>query len=322
MRIARRSFSLIAILLLGSNASPQVPSPKYESRLRHIFGAHRDTDNLQERFENIKCALVLIEAGPRLGTGFYISRDGDLATASHVLGNRVFSRNPDSTIKVSIGIPRLFSITNCKGERTEVSIKSVEVNPDAWLSDVALIKTGKTTAYWLKRADDRHSQPGEHLISMGFPGLSFKALTLYTGIMSARLTTVLPTIILDTGEAVPPPNDFIRVQMPISTGLSGAPIIDDENRALAIVTNAGGWSQDLENLMVAFRGGAFQVPPSPPDPNQPPNTVNFTLSPMAVMAELAGLFHDYASPGYGDAVPLRYLKRPPRQNQPSASPDR
>lgn len=124
----------------------------------------------------------------------------------------------------------------------EVSGEAVENNPDAWLADVARIKTGKKTAYWLKEVNDLHSLPGEHLISMGFPGLSFKALTIYTGIMSARLTTNLPTIILDTGEAIPPANEFIRVQMPISTGLSGAPIIDDKNRAVAIVTNAGGWT--------------------------------------------------------------------------------
>jgi hypothetical protein len=109
--------------------------------------------------------------------------------------------------------------------------------------------------------------------------------------------------------------------MPISTGLSGAPIIDDENRAMGIVTNAGGWTQDLDHLLLAFRGGAFQTPPPPSVPNRSPNTITFTLNEMAVVAELAGLFHDYASPGYGDAVPLRYLKKPPQQNQPSASHD-
>ena len=139
--------------------------------------------------------------------------------------------------------------------------------------------------------------------------------------MSARLTTNLPTVILNTGEAVQTPNEFIRVQMPISSCLSGAPIIDDENRAVAVVTNAGGWTQDLEHLLLAFRGGAFETPPPPPNPNQPPNTITFNLNSMALTAELAGLFHDFASPGYGDAVPLRYLRKPQQQNQPSASHD-
>ena len=154
---------------------------------------------------------------------------------------------------------------------------------------------------------------------MGFPGLSFQALTIYTGIMSARLPQNLPTIILNTGEAVKPPNDFIRVQMPISTGLSGAPIIDDENRAIGVLTNAGGWTGDLDKLMLAFRLGAIPNPQPTPDPNQPPNTLSFNLNPIPLVAQLAGLFHDYASPGYGDAVSLRYLRRPPQQNLPLAS---
>jgi hypothetical protein len=230
----------------------------------------------------------------------------------------MFSRNPDSSINVSISIPKTLFLTNNNGERMEVSATTVELNPDAWLADVARIRTGRKTPCWLRTADDTQSLPGEHLIAMGFPGLSFQALTIYVGIMSARLKTNLPTVILNTGEAIQTSVEFIRVQMPISTGLSGAPIVDDENRAIGVITNAGGWTQDLDHLLMAFHGGAFQTPPVAPE--QAPNTISFNLNLMAVTAELAGLFHDYASPGYGDAVPLRYLKKPPQQNRPSASP--
>jgi|HubBroStandDraft_6_1064221.scaffolds.fasta_scaffold01137_20 S1-C subfamily serine protease len=312
---------LIGILLtLQGVVFAQVPSPKHESHWRHMFGAHRDPNNLEQRFDQLKCALVLIESGPRLGTGFYISKDGDIATASHVLGDRSFSLNPNGTINVTIALPPVFYVTDCKGKRTEVSATKLELNPDAWVADVACVKTGNETSYWLREVDDHQSRPGEHLLAMGFPGLSFKALTIYTGIMSARLTTNLPIAILTTGEPITTSTEFIRIQMPISTGLSGAPIIDDENRVVAIITNAGGWSSDLDHLLMAFRGGAFNVPRPPPDPHPAPNTVSFSFNPMAAMAELAGLFHDYASPGYGDAVPLRYLRKPPQQSQPSSSP--
>ncbi len=322
MKFAHVVIVSVAALILSCSASAQVRRPRHESRLHHLFGSHNDTVNLEQRFADLKCALVLIEAGPRLGTGFYISSDGDVATASHVLGDRAFSRNPNGTINISIAIPTVLSLTNSKGERREVPATNLEQNPDAWLADVARLKTGTKTECWLREVDDRLSVSGENLITMGFPGLSFQTLTLYVGIMSARLTTNLPTIILNTGEAVRAPNEFIRVQMPISSGLSGAPIIDDENRAVGVVTNAGGWTQDLDHLMLAFRSGAFQVQPPPPNPQQPPNTVTFNLNSMALTAELAALFHDYASPGYGDAVPLRYLRKPPQQNQPSASRDR
>lgn len=319
MRTLRTSLAVFAIFS-AINTFAQVPSPKHESRLHHIFASHRDSDNLEQRFEDLKCALVLIEAGPRVGTGFYISGDGDVATASHVLGDRTFERNPDSSIKITILMPQVLALTNSKGQRMEVSALAVENNADAWGADVARIKTATKTSCWLREVDDRQSRPGQHLLALGFPGLSFKTLTVYTGIMSARLTTNLPTAILPNGDAVIPTNDFVRVQMPISAGLSGAPVIDDDNRAIGVVTQAGGWSQDLDHLMLAFRGGAFQSPPPPaPDPHQPPNTVTFSLNSMAVTAELAALFHDFASPGYGDAVPLRYLRKLPQQNQPSAS---
>ena len=311
---------LAAALTFPGCVFGQIPSPRHETHWQHMFGAHRDPDNLEQRFDQLKCALVLIESGPTLGTGFYISKDGDIATASHVLGDRSFSLNPNGTIKISIALPPVFYVTDCKGKRTEVSATRLELNPDAWVADVARVKTGNETTYWLRDVDDHQSRPGEHLIAMGFPGLSFKALTIYTGIMSARLTTNLPIAILSTGQPISASTEFIRIQMPISTGLSGAPIIDDENRVVAVITNAGGWSSNLDHLLMAFRGGAFNVAPPPEDPHPAPNTVSFSFNPMAAMAELAGLFHDFASPGYGDAVPLRYLMKPPPQSQPSSSP--
>lgn len=316
----KRSLLISVIIpLLAISTFAQVAAPKRRSWLRRAFDPGKLADDLSGRFNQLKCALVLIEAGPRMGTGFYISADGDVATASHVLGDRRFSANATKGVNVNFAVANPVFITNSDGLRIPVPAAAVEFNPDAWIADVARIKTGRPTSCWLTQANDLLASPGEHLITMGFPGLSFENLTLYTGIMSARLKTNLPTIVLDTGQAVTPSNDFIRVQMPISTGLSGAPVIDDQNRALAIVTNAGGWTRDLDNLMLAFRAGAFNVPQPTPNPSLPPNTVSFALNPMGVTAELAGLFHDFASPGYGDAVPLRYLQKPQQQNQPSAS---
>ncbi|HEY0703384.1 MAG TPA: serine protease [Candidatus Acidoferrales bacterium] len=318
IRLGTTATFVLVFVCFGTSTYAQIAAPKHESQFHHLFRPHRDVDNLQQRYADLKCGVVLIQVGPKLGTGFFISADGDMATASHVLGDRTFSRNPDGSIKVNIAVPSAFTITNSAGKVETISAHAIDVNPDAWVADVAFVKTGIKTPCWFSQADDQQSAPGQHLITLGYPGLSFQALTLYTGIMSARLTTTLPTVILDTGEPVKAPNEFIRVEMPISAGLSGAPVIDDENRVVGIVTNAGGWTADLDRLMLAYHGGAFATPPAPA-PTQP-NEITFNLNGMAVVAELAGLFHDFASPGYGDAVPMRYLKKPPQQNQPSASP--
>ena len=313
------SFALPMIVVIGV-ASAQVPAPKH---------AHRENDNLPQRFNDLRCALVLIQAGQKLGTGFFISADGEVATASHVVGDRQFSLNPGNLVTVSLSIPATFSITDSTEAKTEITADKVEHNPDAWLSDVAMVQTGAHPPCWLREADDKTLRPGEHLIAMGFPGLAFQALTIYTGIMSARMpNSGFPVAFLRVGpnpqdlRAVQSPNEVIRVQMPISPGLSGAPVIDDNNRAVGIITSAGGWSQDLDNLLMVLHSGALNnmsPPPPPVPPNSPPNTVSFNLNLLALTAELAGLYHDYASPGYGDAVPLRYLRKQVRQNpQPSS----
>jgi hypothetical protein len=80
--------------------------------------------------------------------------------------------------------------------------------------------------------------------------------------------------------------------MPISPGISGAPVIDDRNMVVAVVTTAGAWNPELDALLQMQRSGA--IPPSTP------NAVNFA----SMLADLAEIFHDYSSPGYGDAVPL------------------
>lgn len=311
--------TILAMWSFATVAGAQVATPREESRLHHIFARHHDQYGLEQRFDQLKCALVLIEAGPRSGTGFYISATGDVATASHVLGDRTFARNPGGGVSVNFVVPPVIFITGSDGQRIQIPATRIQQDPNAWVADVALLRTGRQTTCWLREADDRLLHPGEHLVALGFPGLSFQALTIYTGIMSTRLTTGLPVGILTDGEALAPPKDTIRVQMPISTGLSGAPVINDENRAVAVVTSAGGWTLDLDHLLMAYHGGAFAPPPTRPLSSQPPNTVGFTLNDFALTAELAGLIHDYASPGYGDAVPLRYLQKPPPHSHQPAS---
>src|SRR5689334_15680168 len=136
---ARMMVALVLVSVFVPSVLGQVPPPKHESRLHHLFASHRDADNLRSRFEMLKCALVLIESGQKVGTGFYISRDGDLATASHVLGDRMFFRDPDNQmqIKVNLAVPSVLYLTDSKGRRAQISARLIENNPDAWLSDVA-----------------------------------------------------------------------------------------------------------------------------------------------------------------------------------------
>ena len=286
-------------LLCVTSAFSQVQAPKHESRLHHLFAAHRDSDSLPQRFSDIKCALVLIQAANRLGTGFYVSEDGDIVTASHVVGERIFNQQPDGKVRISLtNVPYIFILKDSK-EAFAVPLAKVDGNADNWAFDLAVFHTGRHTNCWLASGDDKAARPGEHVITLGFPGLTASSLTLYTGIMSARLREDVPIGTTLQGQPIAPSNDYLRVQMPISPGISGAPIVDDENRVIGVVTTAGVWRPDLEQLTEFQRMRDSQ-------PNQtPPGTIDLA----AAIAHLASILHDFASPGYGDAVPMSYLVR-------------
>jgi S1-C subfamily serine protease len=94
--------------------------------------------------------------------------------------------------------------------------------------------------------------------------------------------------------------------MPISTGLSGAPVIDDRNQVVGIVTNAGASTQDLDLLLQLYHLKAF---PEAPPVVMVPGQVTVNLNVFSIVAQLAENLRNFASPGYGDAVPMRYLRK-------------
>jgi S1-C subfamily serine protease len=289
---------LIIVLLISASilSSAQVAPPKRQSKHHHI---QDEADNFQQRYEDLKCALVIIQSGNRLGTGFYVNGSGDVATASHVLGDQLINPRPDGRIEIRLVQPITYTVKNSK-EEFSVPASGVSLNADDWKYDLAVLRTGRPAPCWLQIANDKDVKPGQHVITMGFPGLAFGSLSLYSGIISARLRSDLIAGTTIQGNAFKRTNENFRVQMPISTGISGSPIIDDDNRAIAVVTQAGAWSGELEKLTEKERIR---------EQNPPPAAVNQQDSPdlSVAVAQLALLFHDWMSPGYGDAVPLSYL---------------
>ena len=190
--------------------------------------------------------------------------------------------------------PVSYTVKNSK-EEFSVPASAVSVSADDWKYDLAVLRTGRTAPCWLQIANDKDVKPGQHVITMGFPGLAFGSLSLYSGIISARLKSELIAGTTIQGNAFKRTNENFRVQMPISTGISGSPIIDDDNRAIAVVTQAGAWSGELEKLTERER--IREQNPQPQAANQQGSS---ELS--VAVAQLALLFHDWMSPGYGDAV--------------------
>lgn len=227
-----------------------------------------------------------------------------------MIGDKVIAEMPGGQFLISITSPAKISVKSSDGNPPTVysTNEILQNNADAWSADVALLRTGKKVSCWLSPAGDGDIRTGQHVLALGFPGLAFGSLSMYSGVVSGRLRTALPTGKTLQGHPVTSNVELVRLQMPISPGLSGAPVVDDENRAIGIVTSAGAWSQDLDFLLQWERLRESRQLPIP----------NGTLDFPTLLGELAEMFHDYGSPGYGDAVPMRYLKTTSVAGQPPA----
>lgn len=310
----RNALATIVFSLACFSAVAQISPPEHESNYAHV--RHSRAENYSQRFEAVKCAIVQVfrgvpANGTPFGTGFYINPDGGIVTASHVVGDRAWSRKPEGVTVDLTNSPDTFTAVSNSGEMFTFPKSAIDEDREAWGADIAYIATGHKTKCWLTIGNDAEVKPGDRVITMGFPGLAFGSLSLYEGIVSAtRVKNNIPMgIITGTNELVTPENEFIRVQMPISGGLSGAPVLDDQNRAVSVVTLAGVWSPDLDFLIqLADTGQLGPVHPAP-------SMVN--LAPL--VGALAKSFHQYSSPGYGDSVPLRYLKKKTVKSVPTSS---
>jgi hypothetical protein len=298
-----------ALIALCRGSYAQIAPPKHETGAEHV--RHSRAQNYSQRFEAAKCALVQIirevpgGGASSYGTGFYISDDGDIVTASHVVGDRVWTDKEEGGVTVDLNAPDHFKVVENSGNTYNVPQTAIETNREAWGSDLAHIATGRKVKCWLSVGDDKKVKPGDLVITLGYPGLAFGSLTMYQGIVSAsNLTSNLPVgLTTNTKREVMPTNSYTRVQMPISGGLSGAPVLNEENQAIAVVTNAGLWSETVDRLIGAVDNHQIPMLLQPPFVPQR-DTVNMTW----VLGVLAKSFHQYSSPGYGDCVPLGYLK--------------
>jgi S1-C subfamily serine protease len=289
----------VAILLCPARAQVPQQSPHEVGPPTSISqsdqGRHsrEPAENYSQRFDAIKCAIVKVvrgkgDLGDTYGTGFYINADGDVATAVHVFTKQNWTEGKERSATADLPSQLEVTIINSSGSKTLHRHDIVE-DPVSWAADVAVIRTREKPACWLHVGDDTKVKAGDHVVTMGFAYLAFQSLSMYEGIVSATgLETTYLVGKTDTNQEVQAINPFIRVQMPICVGLSGAPVIDDQNHAVAMISRAGMWPEgELDEQIRRYQ----------------------KKDPAAdkILGALAYSYHQFASPGFGDSVPLCYL---------------
>jgi S1-C subfamily serine protease len=264
-------------------------------------------ETLAARYEKQACAVVRIEANNGIGTGFFVNEDGLLITAAHVLFDRSFTMqgtNPALTINAKWPVSLVFN----DGSRKQIPLPTLSQRDlENAVFDLVAIETGLKTTCALPIGKPESSKVGDRLLAIGFPG-SANSNVLYEGFISSKHTQVPTAVgaIQGTPQLVQVARDVMRVQMPITAGASGSPIITDEDQVIGVISEIPvQWTQELGRLVQAMAN------------NQAGSGValsGFDIT--KIVADLAWIVREFESPGAGIAVPLSYVKLPQATSAP------
>jgi len=269
---------------------------------------------LTDRYERASCTVVQIFHDGGMGTGFFISADGDILTAAHVALNKAFSQDSNG-VRVEVDYkPGLRIVQRGQPPRPLVLPKLQGADVQRALTDLVILKSGLATPCYLPLSTHpEDTRIGQHVIAIGFP-ISAPSGALYEGFISAKYPHLPVPMAVVNNTPILPNYDVIRIQMPITPGASGGPVIVDDGDVIGVVTeNPTAWFNDLNSLIQyeQVQQGGFNAPQS----DVP-----------KMMAKLAWVVQQFVTSGAGLAVPVSYLrvsvpKASPTESQKTADPE-
>ncbi len=183
-------------------------------------------------FEKVKRSVVVISVGDRtgrsagVGTGFFISKDGLIATNRHVIGE---SRD----LRVS------------SADGNALTVQSVHAVSKKY--DLAIIRVEGNDFTPLELGMSAKVVEGEPIVAVGNPqGLRHSVVA---GIVSAKREI----------DGMP----MLQLALPVEPGNSGGPVVDREGRVVGIVTMKSAVTENLGFAIESDRLGELISQPSP-----------------------------------------------------------
>jgi S1-C subfamily serine protease len=275
-----------------------------------VAGRPALADTLPERYQRLSCAVVRIETSEGMGTGFFTDAEGTLATAAHVVFTREV-RQSGAQARLSVELISELTLEYVDGRKQAVKLQPLgQHDADLAVFDLALLKTGLKSPCFIPIGHAGAGRIGDHVIAIGFPGSSSTGV-LYEGFISS-LHIAAPTtigLIKGTDKVYQVTKDLMRVQMPITRGASGSPVISEADEAIGVVSEIPIiWTQELARLVQGYatKGSGTGVFIGGFDTTK-------------LLAQLAWVVSEFEAPGAGLAVPLSYLDAPPYSNPPPAN---
>ncbi len=183
-------------------------------------------------FEKLKPSVVVISVGDRtgrsagVGTGFFISKDGLIATNRHVIGE-----SRDLQVSGADGRDLVVRSVHAVSKKYDLAIIQVEGN------DFTPIELGMSAKV----------VEGEPIVAVGNPqGLRNSVVA---GIVSAKRQI----------DGMP----MLQLALPVEPGNSGGPVVDREGRVVGIVTMKSAVTENLGFAIESDRLGELISQPSP-----------------------------------------------------------
>jgi hypothetical protein len=251
---------------------------------------------MADRYARHSCAVVKITAADgTVGNGFFADANGLLVTSAQVIFQHRFFKT-EAGIGVDIRSKGPITLLSDDGRQTTIPSPPVDLyHADNATRDLAAIDTGLATPCFIPMASAGGLHVGAPVITIAFPPSALSS-GLYFGFVATKDDEVsnMVGVIDGTLEAVLSSRRLLRIQMPVTYGISGAPIVDDEGMAVGVAASTPlPWIEEYSRRIAAAR-----------DSSRTLTSVEFDNNMSAVMGELASIARHFTSPGVLVAVPL------------------
>ncbi len=248
------------------------------------------------------CAVVKITAADgTVGNGFFADAHGLLVTSAQVIFRHSFFKT-EAGIGVDIRSKGPITLLSDDGRQTTIPSPSADLHhADNATRDLAAIDTGLATPCFIPMASADRLHIGDPVFAIAFPP-SAPSNGLYLGFVATKDDEVSNIVGVIDGslEAVLASRRLLRIQMPVTYGISGAPIIDDKGTAVGVAASTPlPWIEAYSQRIAAARDGSRAL-----------TSVEFENNMSAVLGELASIARHFTSPGVLVAVPLVGLATP------------
>jgi S1-C subfamily serine protease len=280
MIISRSSPLLLASLLLAGCSHSPAP------------------ESLHDRYMRLFPAVVVIQSGTEAGTGCFVDADGSLVTAAHVVFNNTLDTGGTGDLKPKPDLKMAGAFMGV----LPLQIDSVSADDRRYANyGLALIKTHRTTSAFIPLADPKTQLAvGEHLISIGYPVSGLLAPVLYDGFMSALYASPNEQGVI-RGPKLTPTYPMFRVQMPITGGASGSPLIDDFGHVVGVINQEPiVYPEDISKAIAFYKSDKQAAYPD----------VDVSEMVLKLLGEMADSNDGYFSSGSGLAVAVSVLVAP------------